>query len=218
MTENQNLAIATEASDNSNVVEFHVPKEFKRAINKLASAQEKSAAVMQTRMFDIGEQLAIVKDEYFGGETQAFGTWLSDNCPKIHQNYVAFYLSMYKNKADVIKMLKRKAHKAKTSPQTIVRTFRSIRDGKLDKDGKKVPSVGNTGKGADKKAGKGKGADKDDAAGSVIKTEGMELTEALDSMVSIAQLLIAYGNAVEFTDKQKGICSDLSEILAELSD
>ncbi len=218
---------ATANQANDEVIEFHVPKDIKRELNKLARAQLKSAAAMQERMFRIGELLAITKDEHFGGATIPFGDWLEANCPNIHVNYVAFYIALYKSEKEIREFLQDPAHRHKTSPQSIVRAYRkSLKpepaptptDSAGDADGPS-DSAGDAGS---PQAGSGDTEGDDTAPGPVShpdvpSSDSMSLDEALAQVASVTQLIVSFGNAVEFTDAQRGLCKDFEEIYGDLA-
>lgn len=207
---------STKTTDTSVASDFHVPAEFKTAINKLADAQEKGAGVMQRRLFQIGEKLAIVKDEYFGGETQAFGEWLSDNCPRIHQNYVAFYIAMYTDMQKISDMLKHPAHRGKTSPQTIVRTFRGIQEGTLALDGKRARDE--NGKKIPKKTAGKKDTGEKAPADKPVTLDGMTLQQLFDLERAVASRIYAYSNAKAFDLNEKLLCKQQAILWTDMGE
>ena len=192
---------ATHMSENTKTkpeaIEISVPKTLKSEINKLASAQKKSARVMQERMLALGEKLALVKDKYCAGDTKSFGKWLDDNCPNLHINYVAFYIEMHKSRAEVIALLKTRPHL--TSAQTIVRAIRDARKSKDAQDD-----------------GKGKGKKKSTKT-ETYKPDGKSLKQLLADAQVIHERIRTYKNAQDYTSALKETLAKMGEELIELS-
>ena len=160
--------------DSDNTQDYYVDPSVAKKINAIMGKQRKSAQTMRDRLFDMGELMAVTKDEVFKGVTKEFGKWLARECPSVPDNYPAFVIDMYKRKAEVVKLCKDPKHAQKTSPQTIIRALRE-----LDKP---VPEATEAAEATDSPA-KTSGGDAEDNApseGASVTLEGAGFVELMD--------------------------------------
>lgn len=201
-----------EIAKNTVNTDYHVPSAMKNEINKLAGAQKKSAKVMQARMFKLGALLSVVKDTHFNGDTKAFGAWLLINCPNIHQNYIAFYIAMFKDESKITGMLQDPEHEHKTSAQSIVRAYRdTLKPVSEPAD----EGAGSKGEGADEGKGADEGADEKAPSGG-ITLDGLTLDALMDLADAVDSRIGIYKNAQEYTSAQKHRISKRADALKAL--
>lgn len=182
------------------LTQIHVPADMIKSLKDKSRLHGKRVATLQEGMFELGELLAIIKDKYCGGDTKVFGAWLLANCPEITQNYIAFYIEMYRSKTEIKEMLKDPKHKGKTSPQTIARAYRESKE--PAKNGKK----GKTDK--KDKSPKGKG----------ITLDGLNLDGIQDLLDACISRVINYKAAQEFSKDQKArVDSQMSKLAKVLA-